>query len=54
MKPMIKIIHLVSLYPTLKSSENHNSLTVTPNLVVLEPAISLRHVEYYYVVCAYV
>jgi hypothetical protein len=51
---MIKIIHLVSFYPTLKSSKNHNSLIVTLNLVVLEPAISLRRVEYYYAVCAYV
>jgi hypothetical protein len=51
---MIKIIHSVSLFPTLKSSENHNSLTATPNLVVLEPGISLRRVEYYYAVCSYV
>jgi|SRR5688572_26927760 hypothetical protein len=54
MKHMVKIIHSVSLYPTLKSSENHNSLTVTPNLVVLEPRFTLRRVEYYYTVCSYV
>jgi hypothetical protein len=54
MKRMVKIIHSVSLYPTLKSSENHNSLTVTPNLVVLEPRFTLRRVEYYYTVCSYV
>jgi hypothetical protein len=50
---MIKIMHLVSLYPTLKSSENHNFITVGPNLVVLEPTISLQRVEYYYAVCDY-
>jgi hypothetical protein len=42
------------LYPTRKSPENHNSLTVAPNLVVLEPAVSLRCVEHYYAVCSYV
>jgi hypothetical protein len=47
---MIKIIYLVSLYPTCKSSENHNFITITPNLVGLEPMISLRRVEYYYAV----
>jgi hypothetical protein len=39
MKLRLKIMHLVSFYPTLKTSENHNSLTVTPNLVVFEPRI---------------
>jgi hypothetical protein len=39
MKPRLKIMHLVLLYPTHKPSENYNSLTVTPNLVVLEPRI---------------
>jgi hypothetical protein len=29
-------------------------VTVAPNLVVLEPSILLRRVEYYYAVCAYV
>jgi hypothetical protein len=33
---------------------NHNSLTVTPILVILEPTISLRRVDYYYVVFSYV
>ncbi|KAL5669739.1 hypothetical protein ACJX0J_021960, partial [Zea mays] len=42
------------LYPTPKSLENHNSLTVTPNLVILEPTISLRYIEHYYAVCSYV
>jgi hypothetical protein len=28
-------------------------MTVALNLVVLEPTISLRHVEYYHAVCAY-
>jgi hypothetical protein len=32
--------------------ENHNSITVTPNLVILEPTISLRCVEYYYALCS--
>jgi hypothetical protein len=34
--------------------ENHNFITVTPNLVVLEPTISLRCVEHYYTVCSYI
>jgi hypothetical protein len=51
---MVKIMHLVCLCPTPKPSENHNSLTVTLNLVVLEPTISLRYVEHYYTVCSYV
>jgi hypothetical protein len=54
MKLKFKIMYLISFVPTPKSLENHNSLTVTPNLVVLEPRISLRCVEYYYAVCAYV
>jgi hypothetical protein len=47
-------MHLVSFYPTLKSLENHNSLTVILNLVVLEPRFSVRHVDHYYVVSFYV
>jgi hypothetical protein len=51
----IEIIHLVySISNTYKSSENHILLTVTPNLVVLEPTISLRHIDHYYSICAYV
>jgi hypothetical protein len=42
------------LHSTPKSLEIHNSLTVIPNLVVLEPRISLRRVEYYCSVYAYV
>jgi hypothetical protein len=38
----------------LLASENRISLTVTPNLVILEPTISLRHVDCYYAVCSYV
>jgi hypothetical protein len=38
----------------LNLQKNHISLTLTPNLVILEPTISLRRIEYYYVVCAYV
>jgi hypothetical protein len=34
---------LVYSYQPLKTSENHNSLTVAPNLVVLEPVVSLRY-----------
>jgi hypothetical protein len=30
--------------------KNHNSSTVTPNLVILEPTILLRHVELSYAV----
>jgi hypothetical protein len=31
--------------------ENHNFITVTPNLVVLEPRFSLRHIDHYYAIC---
>jgi hypothetical protein len=34
--------------------EIHNLITVAPNLVVLVSTISLRNVEYYYVVYSYV
>jgi hypothetical protein len=54
MKPMIKIIHLVSLYQTLKSLENQSCLTVTLNFVIPEPTISLQRVDHYYAVCSYV
>jgi hypothetical protein len=37
---MVKIIDLIILYLKPKSSENHNFITVTPNLVVVEPTIS--------------
>jgi hypothetical protein len=37
-----------------RSSVNHNSITVTPNLVILEPTISLQRVKYSYSVCPYV
>jgi hypothetical protein len=39
---------------TPKYSENHNSLTVTPNLVVLEPRISLWCVDHYYALYSHV
>ena len=42
------------MYPTPKSLEKHNSLTITSNLVVLKPAISLKCIEHYYAVCFYV
>jgi hypothetical protein len=38
----------------LITSENRKSITVTLNLVVLEPTISLRCVDYYNTVCSYV
>jgi hypothetical protein len=47
-------MHLFLLYPTLKPLENHNFITVTLNLVVLELTISLWYVEHYYAVCSYV
>jgi hypothetical protein len=34
--------------PNTKTSEKHNLLSVTPKLVILEPMISLRCVDYYY------
>jgi hypothetical protein len=34
--------------------KNHIFITVAPNLVILEPAIPLRCIEYYYAVYAYV
>jgi hypothetical protein len=51
---MVKLCTYFVLYLTPKSSENHNSLTVNPNSVVLEPKISLQYVEHYYVVCSHV
>jgi hypothetical protein len=36
----------------LKPSEIHNSITVTPNLVILVPTISLQCVEYYHALCS--
>jgi hypothetical protein len=54
MKPRIKLCTSFLLYPTFKSLENHNSLLITPNLVVFEPRFSLQYVEYYYAICSYV
>jgi hypothetical protein len=34
--------------------ENHNFITVTPNLGVLEPRFSLRCVDHYYAICSHV
>jgi hypothetical protein len=34
------------------TSENHNLLSVTPNLVMLEPTILLQCIEYYYALCS--
>jgi hypothetical protein len=39
---------------TPKSLENHNFITAAPNLVILEPTISWKHVDYYYASWAYV
>jgi hypothetical protein len=50
----LKLCTSLILYRTLKSSENHNFIIVTLNLVVLKPAISLRCVDQYYAVCSYV
>jgi hypothetical protein len=32
----------------MKPSENHNLKSVTPNLVILIPTISLQRIDYYY------
>jgi hypothetical protein len=48
MKHRLQLFIWLFLYQLLKTSENHNSLTVTPNLVILEPTISLRCVEQYH------
>jgi hypothetical protein len=48
MKYRLKLFIWFILYQPLKTSENRNSLTVAPNLVILEPTISLRCVEYYH------
>jgi hypothetical protein len=37
-----------------RSPINHNFLTMTPILLVLDPTISLRRIDHYYVVCSYV
>jgi hypothetical protein len=50
---IILILNLF-IFEFSKSSENDNSFTVTPNLVILEPTISLRYVEHYYAVYSYV
>jgi hypothetical protein len=42
------------LFKSPKSLENHNSVTITLILVVREPTISQRRVDYYYVVCSYI
>jgi hypothetical protein len=34
------------IFKSPRSSINHNSLTVTSNLVILEPRISLQHVMF--------
>jgi hypothetical protein len=54
MKPKLKFCTSFLLYPTPKSLENRIFIAVTPVLMVLKPRISLRHVKYYYAVCAYV
>jgi hypothetical protein len=36
------------------SSENHDFITVNPNLAILISTISEQHVDYYYSVCAYI
>jgi hypothetical protein len=50
------IDYLLNLFYTkhLITSENRNSITVTPNLVILEPSILLQRVEYYYAICSHV
>jgi hypothetical protein len=41
MKHRLKLFNWLNLYQPLKTSENHNSITVTPNLVILILTISL-------------
>jgi hypothetical protein len=48
MKQRLKLFIWFILYQPLKTLENRNRLTVAPNLVVLEPLVSLRCVEYYH------
>jgi hypothetical protein len=47
MKHRLKLSIWFILPQPLKTWENRNSLTVATNLVILEPVISLRCVEYY-------
>jgi hypothetical protein len=54
MKHRLKLFTYFIIYQTLETLENHNSLTVTLNLVILEPTILLQYVEYYYAVCSHV
>jgi hypothetical protein len=54
MKFRFEIMYLVYFYPTLKTSEIHNLITITPNLVILVSTILLRHIDYYYTVYSYV
>jgi hypothetical protein len=48
MKHRLKLFIWFILHQPLKTSENRNSLTVSSNLVILEPVASLRCVEYYH------
>jgi hypothetical protein len=49
------MLHLVySIFNHVDLQKNHNSIAVALNLVVLVSTISLRRVDYYYAVCAYV
>jgi hypothetical protein len=36
----------------MKTSENRNLLSVTPNLVILETSILLWCIDYYYALCS--
>ena len=48
MKHRLKLFIWLFLHQPLKTSQNRNSLTVAPNLVILEPTILLQCVEYYH------
>jgi hypothetical protein len=52
MKHRLKLSAQFILYQPLQSSENHNLLSVTLNLVILERMISLRCVQYYHAFCS--
>jgi hypothetical protein len=46
MKPRLKLTTWLFFTKHIKLSENHNLLSATPNLVILEPMILLRCVDY--------
>jgi hypothetical protein len=55
MNHTVKIKQLICFMPNTQIfRKNHRSLTVTPNLVVPKPTISLRCIDHFYAICSHV